>query len=349
MHTYFAGHGYAAVRVDMRGSGDSDGILADEYLPLEQSDGVAILSWLASQRWCTGKVGIIGKSWGGFNGLQIAAHTPPELAAVISVCSTDDRYADDVHYMGGCVLAWDMLSWASTMLAYNARPPDPQVVGERWRAIWLSRLENSTPFIHTWLEHQRRDDYWKQGSVCEDYRAITCPVFMVGGWADGYRNAILRFVENYPGICKGLIGPWGHVYPHDGLPGPPIGFLQEALRWWDQWLKGIDTGIRDEPKLRMWMQEAVEPRVSYSERAGHWIAETSWPARSIVTNRLTLGQGTLEQNAWPYRGERRLDWLGVQTAGTDAGVWCAWGGPTDFPADQRSEDGLSLSRSHRSH
>jgi pimeloyl-ACP methyl ester carboxylesterase len=164
MHPYFAEHGYAAVRVDTRGSGDSDGILRDEYLPQEQRDGLEVLRWLASQPWCTGRVGMMGKSWGGFNALQIAAHDPPELGAVISVASTDDRYADDVHYMGGCLLAWDMLSWASTMLAYNARPPDPDVVGERWRAMWLDRLENTPPFVESWLAHQRRDEYWKQGS-----------------------------------------------------------------------------------------------------------------------------------------------------------------------------------------
>jgi uncharacterized protein len=141
MHPYFAGHGYAAVRVDIRGSGDSDGILSDEYLPLEQQDGLEVLRWLAAQSWCSGKVGMIGKPWGGFNALQIAAHGPPELGAVISVASTDDRYADDVHYMGGCLPAWDMLGWASTMLAYNGRPPDPDVVGERWRSMWLDRLE----------------------------------------------------------------------------------------------------------------------------------------------------------------------------------------------------------------
>ncbi len=239
MHAYFAGHGYAAVRVDLRGSGDSDGILADEYLPLEQSDGLEVLRWLASQPWCTGKVGIIGKSWGGFNGLQIAALNPPGLAAVISVASTDDRYADDVHYIGGCVQAFDMLPWASTMLAYNARPPDPAVVGQDWRRQWLARLAATPPHVEAWLQHQRRDHYWKQGSVCEDFSALRCAVYMVGGWADGYRNAVLRFLEGYPGPCKGLIGPWGHVYPHDGAPGPAIGFLQECVRWWDHWLKGI--------------------------------------------------------------------------------------------------------------
>ena len=159
----------------MRGSGDSDGVLLDEYLPQEQLDGVEVVAWLAAQPWCTGRVGIIGKSWGGFNGLQIAAHDPPALAAVISVCSTDDRYADDVHYMGGCLLAWDSLSWATTMLAFNAQPPDPAVVGERWRDDWLARMDATPPYSVAWVSHQRRDEFWKQGSVCEDFAAIDLP------------------------------------------------------------------------------------------------------------------------------------------------------------------------------
>ena len=161
-----------------------------------------------------------------------------------------------------------MLSWASTMLAFNARPPDPAVVGERWRAMWLERLEQTPPFVEEWLRHQRRDAYWKQGSVCEDFTAIRCPVYMVGGWADGYPSAILRFLAGYPGPRKGLVGPWGHLYPHDGIPGPAIGFLQECLRWFDHWLKGRDTGIMDEPMLRAWMQDAVPPASAYERAAG---------------------------------------------------------------------------------
>ena len=129
MHPWWAGHGYANVRVDQRGSGDSDGIILDEYTQQEHDDALEVLAWLAAQPWCTGKVGIIGKSWGGFNGLQIAARRPPELAGVISVASTDDRYATDIHYIGGALHGFQKQSWASTMLAYNARPPDPAVRG----------------------------------------------------------------------------------------------------------------------------------------------------------------------------------------------------------------------------
>jgi putative CocE/NonD family hydrolase len=171
-HPYLAGHGYAMIRVDMRGSGDSDGILYDEYLPQEQEDALEVLAWIGRQPWCSGNIGMFGKSWGGFNSLQIAARRPPELKAVIAIAFTDDRYADDVHYMGGCVLGSQMLSWASVMLSYNAAPPDPRFVGSRWREMWLQRLRQSPPFVEQWLSHQRRDDYWQHGSVCEEYGDI---------------------------------------------------------------------------------------------------------------------------------------------------------------------------------
>jgi putative CocE/NonD family hydrolase len=338
-HPYFAGHGYACIRVDMRGSGDSDGILYDEYLPQEQDDALEVLQWIASQPWCTGSVGMIGLSWGGFNGLQVAARRPPELKAVISLCSTDDRYADDVHYMGGCVLAFDMLPWASTMLARNALPPLPSVVGDRWRSIWLERLEKTPPYIEAWLSHQRRDAYWKHGSVCEDYRAITCPVYLVGGWADAYSNAIPRLLAGLSCPRKGLIGPWAHAYPYFGKPGPAIGFLQECLRWWDYWLKGIDTGIMDEPMLRAWMLDSVEPSATHEEWPGRWICEPSWPSPSVSSRALYLNGGTLDETP---ASSVELSLRGAQVAGRDSGAWCPYGRPGEFPPDQRQEDGLAL-------
>ncbi len=339
-HPYIAGHGYACVRVDMRGSGDSDGILYDEYLLQEQDDGLAVLTWIAAQPWCTGGVGIIGKSWGGFNGLQIAVRRPPELKAIITVCSTDDRYADDVHYMGGCVLASDMLSWASTMFAYNARPPDPRVVGERWRAMWRERLEKTPPYIEEWLRHQTRDAFWQHGSVCENYAAIECAVYAVGGWNDGYSNAVFRLLEGLSCPRKGLIGPWSHQYPESAeYPGPAMGFNQECLRWWDTWLKGEETGMMTEPALRVWMQESVAADTARAHWPGRWVAESGWPVSGPQPTRLFLtGAGLHSQ---PDSGASRSI-RGVQYHGLHAGNWCPFGLPGELPGDQRVEDGLAL-------
>ena len=340
IHPYFAGHGYASVRVDLRGSGDSEGVLKDEYLAQELQDGMEVLQWIAAQSWCNGSVGMMGISWGGFNALQIAALRPPQLKAIITICSTDDRYADDIHHMGGCLLS-DNLSWASTMFAYNSCPPDPLLVGERWKALWLERLKGSGLWLDTWLRHQRRDEYWKHGSICEDFSAITCPVFAVSGWADGYSNAVFRLLANLKIPRKGLIGPWSHRYPHLGVPGPAIGFLQESLRWWDKWLKGVDTGIMDEPMLRVWMQDSVPPTTYYDKRPGRWVSEFSWPSSAIDYHSYVLAKGELVDSA----EEIPVTPMTIQSplsVGLFAGKWCSYAAGPDLAHDQREEDGGAL-------
>ncbi|MDH3316761.1 MAG: CocE/NonD family hydrolase, partial [Gammaproteobacteria bacterium] len=339
MHRYVAGHGYAAVRVDLRGSGDSDGILVDEYLPQEQDDAVEVIEWLASQHWCTGYVGMTGISWGGFNSLQVAARVPEPLKAIITLCSSDDRYADDAHYMGGCLLNENQI-WGSVFFSINGLPPDPEIVGERWRDMWLERLEQNRPFPAAWLEHQHRDDFWKQGSVCEDFGKIKCAVYAVGGWADGYSNALPRLLEGLKGPKKGLIGPWAHNFPHTGTPGPNVGYLQDALRWWDYWLKGIDTGIMDETVLRAWMQESVDPQPFYEERPGRWVAEAAWPSDRIAPRTWHLtGAPALEDAPG---NATSLDICSPQTTGSTGGDWCGIGAEGEAPMDQRPDDGRSL-------
>ncbi|MCH4563753.1 CocE/NonD family hydrolase [Halomonas sp. EGI 63088] len=340
-HHYFAGYGYAAVRVDLRGSGDSGGVLTDEYLEQELADGEAILRWLAAQPWCDGRIGMIGISWGGFNGLQLAARRPPELKAVVSVCSTDDRYADDVHYMGGCLLG-DNLSWASTMFAYNSLPPDPAVVGDAWREMWQERLEGSGLWLATWLEHQHRDAYWQHGSICEEFSRVEVPVLAASGWADGYSNAVKRLVENLPGLCKGLIGPWSHKYPHLGEPGPAIGFLQECLRWWDQWLRGEERGVAGDPAIRVWMQDSMPPTTRYGHRPGRWVAEPCWPSPNVTPWRLPLAPGRLMLDGKDRGDETALTLQSPLTCGLFAGKWCSYAAGPDLAHDQRQEDGGAL-------
>ncbi len=338
-HAYFAGCGYAGVRVDIRGSGDSGGVLTDEYSEQETLDALEVIAWIAAQPWCSGKVGMMGISWGGFNSLQVAARRPPELAAIITACSTDDRYDNDVHYLGGVPLGYYLLPWASVMLAFNARPPDPAIVGDDWRAMWLERLESNVDLIELWLRHQRRDDYWRHGSVGESYEDIQVPVLAVSGWADAYVDAVFRLLANLDAPRKGLVGPWGHMWPEIGRPGPEIGFLQECVRWWDEHLKGHRTGIMDEPMLRAWMQEPVAPAADYDERPGRWIAEASWPAREQPPLAYALdADGLLPEPA----GDAVLTHTSPQTVGVDAGAWCAYGNPADIPVDQRRDDARSL-------
>jgi len=341
-HPYLAGHGFAGVRVDLRGSGDSEGVLTDEYLERELCDAEEVLAWLAAQPWCSGRTGMMGISWGGFNALQVAARRPPSLGAIAAVSFTDDRYTDDVHYMGGCLLT-DNLSWASTMLAYNSCPPDPAVVGERWREMWHERLRGSGLWLAEWLRHQHRDGYWRHGSVCEDYAAIQVPVLAASGWADGYTNAVFRLLAALDVPRKGLVGPWSHKYPHLGQPGPAVGFLQELVRWWDRWLCDADNGVMDEPMLRIWMQESVPPSTAYEERPGRWVGEASWPSPQVHGVAHPLGDHrVLAPDDRPAEVPERLTVSSPLSVGQFAGKWCSYNAPPDLPYDQREEDGGSL-------
>jgi uncharacterized protein len=331
-HPYFAGHGYACVRVDMRGNGDSEGLMADEYSEQELQDAVDVIAWLASQPWCSGTVGMMGISWGGFNSLQVAAKRPPALKAIVTLCSTVDRYADDIHYKGGCLLG-ENFGWASTMLSYSSRPPDPALAGgNRWRDLWLSRLENEPFLAPLWLKHQRRDAYWKRGSVCEDYSAIEAAVLSIGGWHDGYRNTISHLVANVQAPVKGIVGPWIHKYPHYAAPEPRIGFLQEALRWWDRWLKGKRTGVEKAPAYRAWLMDSVRPARWHAERPGRWIAEKVWPSPEI---------GIMEMPITGL-GRRPMIIASPQTCGLAGGEYFPFTFGPELPGDQRSDDALSL-------
>jgi predicted acyl esterase len=191
------------------------------------------------------------------------------------------------HPVRGVAHTWIPLSDRARLAArlWIPETADPLLAGASWREMWKERLDKSGLWLAEWLSHQRRDDYWRYGSVCEDFDAIRCPVMAVSGWADGYSNAVFRLLAGLKTPRKGLIGPWSHKYPHFGVPGPAIGFLQEALRWWDAWLKGEETGIMEEPMLRVWMQDSVAPSTRYGKRPGRWVAEASWPSGRIAERR----------------------------------------------------------------
>ena len=334
-HPYFAGHGYACLRVDIRGNGESEGLMLDEYLAQEQADGLEVIDWLARQPWCNGRVGMMGISWGGFNSLQLAAHRPESLKAIITLCSTDDRYADDIHYKGGNLLL-ENLGWAATMLSFSAAVPDPALVGDSWRERWKHRLDNMPLMAETWLEHQTRDAYWQHGSVAVNYADIEAAVYCVGGWGDAYKNSIPRLMEQLHGPKKALIGPWIHKYPHFAVPDPAIGFLQEALRWWDHWLKGEETGVMDEPSGTFYLQDGLPPKPMHRERPGDWVRTEGWPSRHVEPHRYSLTDAGLIEGEAELAHPRVVN--SPLTAGSQQGEYCAiWFGP-DLPAEQSRDD-----------
>ncbi len=337
-HPWMAGHGYCCIRVDMRGNGESEGLMEDEYTEQELQDACDVIAWAASQPWCNGNVGMMGISWGGFNGLQVAALQPPALKAVVTLCSTTDRYADDIHYKGGCLLVENM-GWTTNMLAYSSRPPDPALVGDKWMDMWLERLEAQPFLISTWLRHQHRDEYWKHGSVCEDYSKIKAAVLSIGGWHDGYRNTISHLVENLEAPVKGIVGPWIHKYPHYAGPKPAIGFLQEAKRWWDKWLKDEETGVENDPAYRAYLMDSIAPKRWFEERPGRWIAEENWPSSNIKFEVWHFNKNNELGNSAQTINEVCASPL---NCGSEVPEYFPFAFSDEFPGDQSCDDALSL-------
>lgn len=340
-HPYLAGHGYACIRLDLRGCGESEGVFEDEYIQQEQDDIIDVIHWLAGQKWCNGNVGMMGISWGGFNSLQVAYAAPEPLKAIITLCSTHDRFNDDIHYKGGCLLM-ENIGWSGYMFNLLAMPPDP-ALDEEWRDKWEKRIEAVTPGGLTWLQHQTRDEYWLHGSVCTDYSAIKAATMVVTGWADAYVNNVTELLQNLQAPSRAIVGPWVHKYPHFAVPGPQIGFLQEALKWWDKWLKGVDNGVDKEPRVNLYLMDPYLPRDFYKHRNGNWICDDTWPNENIKVTRLFPNS---DHRLETEKGEGKLCLGSRLTTGSAAGEYGTWMLGPEYPLDQRHDDADSLCFDH---
>lgn len=340
-HSYLARKGYVGVRLDTRGSGASEGIADNEYTRQEQLDCLHALDWLADQPWCSGRLGMYGSSYGGISAIQTAMHAPPQLKAIVALHALVDRYGQDVHYHGGCLPVNESVAWAGRMVALNALPPLPEIAGDEWEARWRERLERTPQWPFAWLRHQTRDAYWQNGSLCEDWAAMQCPVFAIGGWADSYRDFVLQMLQHLRAPCKGLIGPWLHDMPHVARPGPQIDHLREMRRWWDYWLKGIQNGVMDEPKLTVWVQGSRSPDPYRDITPGHWRSETEWPVARTDYQTWYLGPaGTF--GLQPPPDTPPISWQGPPSPGLAAPFWCTGPRPGGLPRDQRRDDACSL-------
>lgn len=329
--------GYVVCRVDVRGTGTSEGIPTDEYPGEERTDMCAVIDWLATQDWSLGTVGMYGTSYSGFNAIQIAMERPPALKAIIPIYATDDRYADDVHYFGGALKQLDLIDYPTYMVAMNALPPVPALFGDGWRQEWERRFNQTEPWIITWLEHQRFDDYWQFGSLRPNYDAIEAATMIVAGWADGYRNNSLRTFEALVAPKRLIAGPWAHAATDTSIPGPNIDLVPEMLKWWDHWLKGIDNGVDREPPIVLFAQRSTLPGADRPVVNGTWRYEPTWPAERLAPTALELS--TAGVNAGP-RGPDHLEVRG--DVGVTAWISCAGHMPYGQPTDQRPDEVASL-------
>jgi putative CocE/NonD family hydrolase len=344
-YTRLPQHGYVVARVDLRGTGASQGISTDEYTPQEQQDGSEVVEWLARQSWCDGHVNMMGISYGGFTALQIAALAPPHLTSIIPIDFTDDRYTDDCHYRGGLLrMVYDIAHYGGQMVARNALPPSREWWDDDWAEVWEHHLAHDEPYLLKWYRHQTDSDYWRNGSVRDAPERIRCPAFLIGGWRDGYPNPPLRLYRALRVPCKVLIGPWNHSMPDTAIPGPRIDYLREVIRWLDYWCKGHDTGIMDEPPVVVYMQRYQPPAADRLDTKGEWRAETSWPAPVASEKNLFLCEGGMLEDPSdpPGGGPDGADSFEYDpTVGVTGGLWSG-GIPFGLPGDQRPDEALSL-------
>jgi len=334
-HPFLAENGYAALRVDMRGSGDSEGVMPDMYSDDELSDARHIIAWIAAQEWCDGAVGMFGTSWGGTAALQANIAAPDALKAIIAVSATHDRYEHDIHHMGGCLLT-DTLEWGATLPAILAAPPTPNV-GTDWQQLWRARLEKLSFPLENWICEEARGRYWRHGSVIHEAHRLSRPILAIGGWADRYSASVMALASARPDLVSGVIGPWGHHYPDHAEPGPAIGFQQLALSWWDRWLRGHGDASAW-PHLRCWVGEHEAPRDRIKQRAGRWVETgpltdcTERQSYSLSTKGLQpVGPVT---GSWTVPGDLRV--------GLSAGDTGYFGRAGGLPQDQAEEDANSL-------
>ncbi|HEY5013139.1 MAG TPA: CocE/NonD family hydrolase [Acidimicrobiia bacterium] len=332
---------YVIVRVDVRGTGSSEGVATDEYPVQEQRDLVRLIAWCAAQPWSTGRVGMYGTSYSGFNSLQVAIERPPELGAICAIYATDDRYTDDSHYAGGVLRAIDLVDYVAYMVAMNALPPVPAVFGDGWRDEWRRRLDATEPWLLRWLEEQTDGPYWRHGSLRLDsrpgtvsgYDRIECATMLVAGWADGYRNNTLRTFAALQCEKRLLLGPWSHMATATSLPGPHIDLVPELIRFFDRHLRaGGATGAvtASEPPIAVFVRRATRPEPDLAEHAGAWRFEDEWPPARAKTR--VLSPGGDGDDLVPVRGD----------VGTSAWNSCAASLPWGQPQDQRADDAWSL-------
>jgi hypothetical protein len=327
--------GFAVCRVDLRGTGSSPGVATDEYPPSELADLADVIGWIVAQRWSNGRVGMFGTSYSGFNSLQVACERPPALAAICAIYATDDRYTDDVHYMGGVLRAVDLVDYVHYMTPMNALPPVPAVFGEGWRDEWQRRVAASEPWVLRWLREQHDGPYWRHGSLRPDYARITCPTLLVGGWADGYRNNSFRTFAALRCPKALLIGPWSHMSAARSLPGPHLDLVPEMIRWFGHWLRDDANGVDRDPPVRVFVRHAARPAPDLAIHDGVWRVEPGWPLERSRREVRRVADVGAASGRWA-RLHVRPD------TGTAAWISCAGQLPWGQPGDQRADDVWSL-------
>ena len=357
----FARSGYAVVMQDGRGRYESEG----KWRPYvdEADDGYDTQQWLGAQNWCDGNIGTFGVSYPGFTQLLPAPYRSPYVKALVPIANQEDNYGH-MRYNGVLQLQNAMnFIWLGDRTNQNA-PRDLIDWEEVYRRLPLiSALDSigDRPFYREVIRHTRFDEFWSSYSMKERYPEVETPAYFITGWYDNLLHEGFKCFRGWRKRARSaearqrsrlLVGPWTHTAIGDAAPFGDIDFGSQAgmdipaehLRWYDQRLKGLDTGIDEEPPIRIFVMGANQ-----------WRSEQEWPLERTEYTRFYLhssgranssfGDGALTTDApeadsvdsYSYDPENPVPTLGGQSMFADNT------GPRDRRPIERRDDVLVYS------
>ena len=323
----FLNSGYAYVLADLRGTGSSEGSTQDPFDPLRGDDLYTLVEWCGSQEWSTGKVGMTGESYGGMTSLTAAAESPPSLKAIVPVMSPVFFYRNLIFPGGSLNMLGMCGAWLNYMNVMNLLPPLYTQDREDWRGLWGKRLEAYTPYIFAAIEHTTYDEYWRKADI--PVEKISVPTYIIEAWRGfSHRDGFQAF-HALKGPKKILVGPWVHGSPLLAQVNP-VAHLNEAIRWFDYWLKGEENGIAEEP-----------PVTVHVLGKGTWKFEKAWPPDDSRERVLHLhSSGQLE--ASPDISKNTVEYKHDPVVGLSAGLMTVYPLGIDYPKEQTEDNARSL-------
>jgi len=329
LHSYFARSGYVMIKADVRGTGSSRGKIQDrEYSALEIRDAEELINHYAKVPWSTGNVGMWGISWSGFNALMTAMRNPPALKAVIAAHSSDDLFHDDVHFIDGAFHVDEYELSIENDLSVP-RSPDYKLDAE-----YFNDRFDVEPWFLRYKREQKDGPFWQEESVRGQYHRLKTPVLLIGGLLDGYRDTLARLLDHSAGPVKAILGPWNHSWPHDSQPCPCFEWREDALKWWDFYLKEKGAPPRDR-QIHVFQRAGDAPSVDLQQFTGSWYA-IQWNERQKNVTELYLSsRGRLTPALESRTGVMAVPY--VPSNGRATGFW--WG---ELTPDMVEDDGSKL-------
>jgi len=327
----FAPRGYVYVLLDMRGTGNSEG--QSGFMRFQQwEDGYDAVEWIAQQPWCNGNVGMCGWSYGGFTSINVASLNPPHLKAIVPVMAQMTTSA--LTHPGGALRCLGLNLWYGMQLCMDVMPPFYTDEEARWLKVWNSHLEHYKEYLSPFYEHPTEDDFMREGAALFRLDNMKAASYFIFGFRDidSFPDGPLAYYNEIKCPKKLLVGPWKHGLPDSMVPGPNVDYLNEMVRWFDYWLKGIDTGIMNEPPITI--------RVQGPE--SKWRYENEWPVvRRKETTFYLHPEAVLDSKLCEDKDESD-SFEHNATVGVCRGLEDEWAFAFGLPMDQRDDEALSL-------